>query len=428
MKPAIAFLVGLVLNGAASGAELTGLKVLYVGSERPSEYVEFLKGKVATVEARSRESFQPRDAARFDVVLFDWPQGEETREMRKLKSPLGTREGWNKPTVLLGSAGLNLAVCWKLKGGSGCTCLDPLAYDLRDHEIFERPFRIDRGKMVAVPTPHDFSDELKGSEIKVLPLVDDIHRRWKAGWCTHALEFARLPDVEFFCGGVNSQTPTSAALWRQGNLLHYGFEQSPDEMNESGRNLLLNAIAYISRFTEDRPISITPSVFAGPVARSRTTLARWLRNPEFRTDFGKDIVAPVIWEKLSGMPDREAMARWAEENGRFLHPDGAQQLTIDEDLVALNVPFDQPEFFARVLPGLRATDTAARDRAVRLLKRYVPIGPEGGSADAWDLWWEENQAFAFASDAGDYRWYIDPLAKKRGVPSAELRGPRRADR
>ena len=139
-------------------------------------------------------------------------------------------------------------------------------------------------------------------------------------------------------------------------------------MNESGRNLLLNAIAYISRFTEDRPIAITPSVFAGPVARSRTTLARWLRNPEFRTDFGKEIVTPVVWEKLSGMPDREAMARWAEENGRFLHPDGAQQLTIDEDLVALNVPFDQPEFFARVLPGLRATDTAARDRAVRLLR------------------------------------------------------------
>ena len=32
MKRAIALLVGLVLNGAVSGAELTGLKVLYVGS------------------------------------------------------------------------------------------------------------------------------------------------------------------------------------------------------------------------------------------------------------------------------------------------------------------------------------------------------------------------------------------------------------
>jgi hypothetical protein len=29
--------------------------------------------------------------------------------------------------------------------------------------------------------------------------------------------------------------------------------------------------------------------------------------------------------------------------------------------------------------------------------------------------------------SGDYRWYIDPLAKKRGVPTAELRGPKRGD-
>ena len=239
-----------------------------------------MKGKVATVEARSRESFQPRDAARFDVVLFDWPQGEETREMRKLKSPLGTREGWNKPTVLLGQRGpeprglLEAERRLRLHLPRSARLRPAGSRDLRA-ALPDRPGQ----DGLAIPTPHDFSDELKGSEIKVLPLVDDIHRRWKAGWCTHALEFARLPDVEFFCGGVNSQTPTSAALWRQGNLLHYGFEQSPDEMNESGRNLLLNAIAYISRFTEDRPISITPSVFAGPVAHSRTTLARWLRNP-----------------------------------------------------------------------------------------------------------------------------------------------------
>jgi len=26
-----------------------------------------------------------------------------------------------------------------------------------------------------------------------------------------------------------------------------------------------------------------------------------------------------------------------------------------------------------------------------------------------------------------YRWYLDPLAKKRGIPIAELRGPKRGD-
>ncbi len=117
------------------------------------------------------------DAAPFDVVLLDWRQGEETREMRKLRSPLGKREDWNKATVLLGSAGLNLAVSWKLKGGSGCTCMDPLAYGLQSHEIFERPFKIDRSKGVRVPTPPDFKQEIKDSEIEVLPPVQDYKRK-----------------------------------------------------------------------------------------------------------------------------------------------------------------------------------------------------------------------------------------------------------
>jgi hypothetical protein len=431
MKKATALvplLLGLVASPVTHSAELAELKVLYVGSERAQDYVDFLKGKVALAEAMSRESFRPADAARFDVVLLDWPQGEATREMRKLKSPLGTREGWSKPTVLLGSAGLNLAVCWKLKGGSGCTCLDPLAYDLRQHEIFDRPLPIDRGKMVRIPTPADFSDELTTKEIEVLPLVADIHRKGTPGWCTHALDFARLPDVEFFCGGVNSQTPTSAGLWRQGNLLHFGFEQSPAEMNESGRHLLLNSIAYISRFTEDRPIAVTPSVFAGPVARSRAALGRSLRIPSYRTDFGKGIVTAALWEEISKLPDRESMARWADDHSRFFYPDATQQLALDEDLVALKMAFDDPQFLARVLSDLRSGDGAAKDRAIHLLKRYVPMGPKSESPDAWDRWSKENQAFLFASDAGDYRWYVDPLAKARGVPVAEMRGPRRADR
>lgn len=423
-----ALVLAIFGTGQSRAAELAELKVLYIGSERSSDYVSFLKGKVAKVEERTREAFKPGDEARFDVVLLDWPQGEATQETRQLKSPLGTREAWHKPTVLLGSAGLNLAVSWRLKGGSGCTCLDPLAYDLREHEIFERPFKIDRGKMISIPTPAAFADALKEKEIRVLPLVADIHRKWAMpGWCTHAADFARLPDVEFFCGGVNSQTPTSAGLWRQGNLLHFGFEQSPPEMNESGRDLLLNAIAYISRFTEDRPIAVTPSPFAGPVARSRTSPGKVLHVTGYPADFAKEFVAVEVWERLSKLPDREARANWADEHARFFHPNGEQRLAIDEDLVAWNVAFDKPEFFEKSIAGLRSGDKAAKARAARLLKRYVPDGPRGDSAEAWDAWWEESRPYAFASDAGDYRWYVDPLAKKRGVPTAEMRGARRAD-
>src|SRR3954470_3881462 len=172
---------------SAQGKELKELKVLYIGSERPEQFLPFLEKHVAQVESRKRSAFVPADAAAFDVVLLDWPQGEETREMRKLKSPLGRREEWSKPTVLLGSAGLNLAVSWKLKGGSGCTCMSPMAYDLRSHEIFDKPFVIDRSKSVQIATPPDFQQEIKAPKIEVLPLVADYQQEGRyPGWCSYS--------------------------------------------------------------------------------------------------------------------------------------------------------------------------------------------------------------------------------------------------
>ena len=81
--------------------------------------------------------------------------------------------------------------------------MTPLAYGLRDHEIFERPFKIDRSRMVSIPTPDDFKSEIKEPTIDVLPLVDDRDRNWSPGWCTYSDDFEQNPDVEYFCGGVN---------------------------------------------------------------------------------------------------------------------------------------------------------------------------------------------------------------------------------
>jgi len=259
----------------------------------------------------------------------------------------------------------------------------------------------------------------------VLPLVNDHKQRWKAGWCTYAYDFANNPDVEYFSGGVNAKTPTAAGLWRQGNFLHFGFEQSPAEMNEQGGLLLLNSIAYINRFTQDRPIAITPSPFAGPITRPRNNPARFLRNPEYKVDWVKQMVAPEVWTVVSSL-SREKMAEWFDQNQSFLHPNTNHQLEIDQDAVALGVSFDKPEFFDKVIANLRTGGTPA-EHARRLLDRYVPIGPQNGSADQWTAWWQENKSYAFASDSSDYRWYVDPLAKQRSIRTGDLRGPKRAD-
>ena len=130
-------LVVLIIPVAVGAEPDTGLpqKVLYIGN-RTSEFVPFLKEHFTKVESVSRDDFHPAQAKDFDVVLLDWPQSHQMRGAWLDGSPLGKREEWSKPTVLLGSAGLNLAVTWKLKGGSGCTCLAPVAYNLKDHEIF----------------------------------------------------------------------------------------------------------------------------------------------------------------------------------------------------------------------------------------------------------------------------------------------------
>ena len=101
--------------------------------------------------------------------------------------------------------------------------------------------------MVQRPTPEGFKSAIRSTTVSLLPLVDRHDKNWSAGWCTYSDHFEKNPDIEVLSGGANDKAITAAAIWRQGNLLHFGFEQSPAEMNETGRRLLLNSIAYISR-------------------------------------------------------------------------------------------------------------------------------------------------------------------------------------
>jgi hypothetical protein len=120
------FLVALAafsLTDVARARDLDQLAVLYIGdtaTPRAQHFTGFLGKNVGRVQTASRKDFKPADAADFDVVLLDWPQSDKTREeWQEGRSPLGDRTAWSKPTVLLGSAGLNLAVVWKVRGGSG---------------------------------------------------------------------------------------------------------------------------------------------------------------------------------------------------------------------------------------------------------------------------------------------------------------------
>jgi hypothetical protein len=135
MKWMIVASAWLAAAGVLNGKELPELKVLYVGHERTDAYVDFLKPIVRQIDVRDCEAFDPAAAAPYDVVLLDWPQSADARKLRTQHCPLGGREQWSKPTVLLGSAGLNVAVARKLKGGIGCTCIAYISHFSQDRPI-----------------------------------------------------------------------------------------------------------------------------------------------------------------------------------------------------------------------------------------------------------------------------------------------------
>jgi hypothetical protein len=138
MKYPLSIALALTLAGARpaiaadDAARTEPLRVLYVGNtvtDRGRAYSEFLGEKFALVGAADRRKFDPGSLPDVDVVVLDWSQGDIDHNSLSarnpagwesdLKSPLGERSRWTKPTVLLGSAGHLLAAPWKVVGGSG---------------------------------------------------------------------------------------------------------------------------------------------------------------------------------------------------------------------------------------------------------------------------------------------------------------------
>lgn len=283
--------------------------------------------------------------------------------------------------------------------------------------------------MIRIETPDAWKDAIDAQTVEVLPLVADRNRSYVDGWCTYTDAHAETPELEFLCGGVNSKTPKAGAVWRQGNLLHFGFEQSPSEMNETGRHLLVNAIAYISRFGEDRPIIDTPSPFV-PGARDcfdRGVIRRLAENTERDVAVLERYTTAALYEQLQDRTHAELSA-WFRENHAWIHADEAGKLAFDEEARSFGTGPATAEFLERAISALRGAGDRAQ-LARRLLARYVPDGPaDGGSADEWAAWYAGHRPYLFFSDTGGFRWYVDPLAKARGVPTEELRGAARASR
>ena len=228
---------------------------------------------------------------------------------------------------------------------------------------------VDLSKVAERRTPKAWADKVVTPMVSVLPLIDGNEGGYP-GWCSYDNRL-QSPDVEILCGGTNTKIPTAAGIWRQGHLLHFGFEPSPAELNDNGRALLTNSIAYIARFTEDQALVRQPSPFAGPAAAAR-----------------------------------------AEQKS---------------DETFLQIKLSDEAFFDRCAELLKGT-AEEQSRVIALLSRSILPSMSDMGAAGWTEWLAQHQPYLFFSTTSADRWVMDRLALQRGVPSKDLRGPARADR
>ena len=131
---ALLVFLAAALQGGQSllASEQVPLRLLYLGNDpvRTSSFEEFLATHFDSIVVRNHSDVTKDDMRKADVVLLDWSQREAYRSLSSPSDrsdpfavsgdvPLGDRESWSKPTVLLGSAGHLLAGFWEVAGGSG---------------------------------------------------------------------------------------------------------------------------------------------------------------------------------------------------------------------------------------------------------------------------------------------------------------------
>jgi hypothetical protein len=304
---------------------------------------------------------------------------------------------------------------------------------LRDHAVLNSPIPLDLKATKLIPVPAAWSSVIKDSEIEVLPLIDEPQPNAYPGWCTYVTEHNQVPELEPILGGVNAKTPTAGAVWRQGHLMHFGFEESPAQLNANGRALLVNSICYIAQFVEDRPNVDTPSVFYSKKRiMARDVIGRLAADPSRDLDrYLSAYLAPKLYDDLKGF-SREELTTWFVKTEPYITIDDVGKFVIDLDAERLGLMPAKIEFFESVLAMLEQPD-ADHSTAKTLLKRYAPDGPAGEVTSAddsfvaeWRQWLRENRDYLFFSDSGGFRWYIDRLAKRKQVPTDGLRMQDRA--
>jgi len=297
------------------------------------------------------------------------------------------------------------------------------------HEVFEKPLRLDL-PFEEVPTPERYltSPGARGLgpaivvwrvQTKKSPEIDP-------GDAYEPVGVEDSPDAEVISGGIQTNGSYAMAIARQGNFLFWGFYAQPSDMTPEARKAFVNAVCYIRRFDGQKPL----------VQAKAASRERFRQQAQFLTTTSdKEAITYLLMAFPSDLrrqfgSRKEKYAEYYEKDLEFLYCSDVKEkgltkkaFLVDEDLKSLNLSNRKVETLDVCVGMLEKGEKM--DVARRILKRYV--AENFSTAAEWRKWLTENRDYLFFSDVGGYRWYVDTLAKGRGIPTEQLRGPARAN-
>ena len=232
-----------------------------------------------------------------------------------------------------------------------------------DHEVYRAPLAV-QPDFEYRNTPDNFRRTYLGS--RKLPdqiKVWRVQKSRKGNVIARGADFEGSPDAEILALGLNrAKDYGDAGISRHGNVLQWGYGDSPSQMSEAGRRLFVNCVHYIRRFDGRTPL-------VRREVEGRLCALRWAPAQKGATQPKLVFIgsyAEDVMKRYRGRLDE--LNDYYVKNVELLYWDEGYR--VDDDLKSLGIESNrQVETLERLFKLQK--DPAHQEIARRLLDRYT---------------------------------------------------------
>ena len=437
-------------------------------TRRISSFKQMLGTYFSEVKTIKSEAYNEKMSQDFDVTIIDdyikpLKMRETIRDssgqiISDIPTSFFTKE-LTKPVLFIGQYG-SMTTSLGSKIDWYCKCMDAHAFNYnKEHPIFNEPFQVSI-KTEKRPTPqnaynfeHFFdptvSDSLYMWRVQTKGYKTD--KGFRVGMVSRPGGFNDSPEAESISSGVCSMRNFNAvAIGRHGNFFHWGFAASPEYMTNDAKNVLANAICYISKFdgkgiiaqkrsghhvtrgqyfreliyflSKDvyhRQLNATRG-FDKTMLKSKEIAEKKKENNEALTDrekrslnyktkpektyadFLKEHHGVALFSQFG--THAEAYKNYYYSNKDYFYGKPfSYHLYLDKDVKSLKTPNSDKDLLNQCISMLENKKDV--NKANRILRRYTLLNFK--TANQWRQWYENNKEALFFTEAGGFKFMVN---------------------